>query len=84
MNVLIFNCGSSSQGFKLYQSTAGEAPVVIAAGKAKNVATQTQARAVIEWTCGKESGSISTDLSSHRLAAEGILSILRTHDLAID
>lgn len=84
MNILIFNCGSSSQGFKVYRLSGGEKEVVIARGKAKNVATKTKADAVIEWTVNGTTGSRSADLSSHRLAAQQIIAILLENNVHID
>lgn len=68
MNILIFNSGSSSQSFKVYQYTEGNPSEVIASGKAKNVATKTQANSVIEWKIGVQSGSKVTDLPTHQIA----------------
>lgn len=84
MNVLIFNCGSSSQGFKVYQVSGVGEPVVIASGKAKNVATQTKAAPVINWTIQGKTGSLTTELPSHRLTAEKILAILKENQIEID
>ncbi|MCE1253857.1 MAG: acetate kinase, partial [Anaerolineae bacterium] len=84
MNILIFNCGSSSQGFKVYQCKSGQKENVLITGKAKNVATQTRAEAVIDWKMGDKSESKITDLSSHRLAAENILEILRKTHIEVD
>ncbi len=84
MNILIFNCGSSSQGFKVYQTSAHAKPVVLVAGKAKNVATQTQAEAFIEWKSQNSAASKKTDLSSHRLAAQKIIAILKEQQVKVD
>jgi acetate kinase len=85
MNVLIFNCGSSSQGFKVYQITKNESkPEVVAYGKAKNVATRTKADAVLDWKIKNEISSKTTDLSSHRLAAQQIITILKNNGIKID
>ena len=84
MNALIFNCGSSSQGFKVYRAAADAEPVVIASGKARNVATRAQAQPVIYWQLGGESGVVAAELSSHRLAAQGILDLLAEKQIAID
>ena len=84
MNILIFNCGSSSQGFKVYQTFAGVNPVVVASGKAKNVATKTQANAAVEWKIRGENGSKITDLSTHRQAAIEIIAILKENQVAVD
>jgi acetate kinase len=83
MNILIFNCGSSSQGFKLYQ-TGSKVPEVIASGKARNVATQTRADSVIEWIINGEKGALRVDLPSHREAARQIISLLKQHNLRVD
>ncbi|HNT26373.1 MAG TPA: acetate/propionate family kinase [Anaerolineales bacterium] len=84
MNVLIFNCGSSSQAFKVFQVNSQGQAAVIAAGKARNVATQTQAQAVIEWNVNGQVGSKITPLPDHRLAAEEALAILRAHAVPVD
>lgn len=84
MNILIFNCGSSSQGFKVYRTISGEKEAVIASGKAKNVATKTKADAVIEWQVNGTSGSEVADLSSHRLAAQHSIAILHDNGVQVD
>jgi acetate kinase len=84
MNVLIFNCGSSSQGFKVYQVSGEGQTRVVASGKARNVATETQASPVIDWSIGGKSGSKICDLSSHRLAAQENLALLNENQIKID
>jgi acetate kinase len=84
MNTLIFNCGSSSQGFKVYETSNGAKPVVVASGKAKNVATKTKADAVIDWKMNGETGSQVTDLSTHRITAEKIIALLKEKGVKID
>ena len=70
MIILIFNCGSSSQGFKVYDVGKNSTSTVIAAGKAKNVAIQTQARSTLEWNINGKASSITCDLPNHRIAAQ--------------
>lgn len=41
MNVLIIDCGSSSQTFGVYRVAAGHEPAAVISGKARNVATAT-------------------------------------------
>ncbi len=84
MNILIFNCGSSSQGFKVYQVEANGEPKVIASGKARNVATQTQAEPLIDWKINGRAGTKKTPLSSHRLAAQANLALLRENRVPVD
>jgi len=84
MNVLIFNCGSSSQGFKVYQVNGDGQSVLLAGGKARNVATRTRAEPVLEWKAGTESGTVPGDLPTHRLAAEKILTLLEEKQIRVD
>jgi acetate kinase len=83
MNILIFNCGSSSQGFKVYRSEDTGQPTVVAAGKAKNVATKTQAGSSIEWRIQDTPGSLVVDLPSHQAAAQEIITLLKNRDIPI-
>lgn len=84
MNLLIFNCGSSSQGFKIYQQLPGQGSVVVAAGKAKNVATKTVAASVIDYTINGKTASKTTSLPSHRVTAGLILDLLTESGIHID
>ncbi len=84
MDLLVFNCGSSSQSFTVFRSNGTSAPEIPAHGKARNVATLTKADAVLEWAVGETSGKITADLSSHRAAAELILSVLKEHGIRPD
>ncbi len=84
MNLLVFNCGSSSQGFTVFHQNENGEPDIPAHGKARNVATKTKAAAVLEWTIDGVKGSQPGDFSSHRLAAEAILAVLKEHHVAID
>ena len=84
MNILIFNCGSSSQGFKVYRNTGGENEEVIVKGKARNVATKTKADAVIDWSINGTAFSRAADLSSHRKAAQQIIAMLQENNVRIN
>jgi acetate kinase len=84
MNVLILNCGSSSQGFKVYRTAPGKRPAVLIAGKARNVATATQETPFVQWTRDGEAGRRECDLSTHAHAARAILAILQENAVAID
>ena len=83
MDLLVFNCGSSSQGFTVFRNDGDTEPRVIASGKARNVAAKTKAASVLEWNIGGEKGSRTAVLSTHRLAAELILSVLKEHGVRI-
>jgi acetate kinase len=84
MNVLVFNCGSSSQGFKVYRTAGAGAPEIVASGKARNVATRTQAASSIDWKIAGDAGSLATGLPSHRSAATAILDLLAEKRVPID
>jgi acetate kinase len=84
MNVLIFNCGSSSQSFKVYQVGDNASFNVIASGKAQHVATTTRALPRIDWTVSQDAGGEEVNLPTHRHAAEEILRVLRDHAVSVD
>ncbi len=84
MNTLIFNCGSSSQGFKVYQTSSSAESQVMIAGKARNVGTRTQETPYIDWVFDARPGKKVCDLSDHRLAAQAILGLLAELDIVID
>lgn len=84
VNILVINCGSSSLGFKVYRANHDGKCRVTAAGKARNVATQTKAAPVIEWLIGDNEGKRNCVLDSHRAATREILSLLKENKVEID
>lgn len=84
MNVLILNCGSSSQRFKVYRQTPGGEPTEVIAGKACGVATATQQAPSLQWTCAATTETRQCDLSTHARAAEAILTVLQEQGVAVD
>lgn len=84
MNILVFNCGSSSQGFTVFHQNGEKEPGMLAYGKAKNVAVLTKASAQLDWTIRGTSYSCKADFSTHRLAAEKILEVLFTQGIQVD
>jgi len=83
MNVLIINCGSSSQAFSVYRTAAGREPVVLISGKARNVATTTQEAPYVQWTCAGQTETRECDLSTHGQAARAILAIVQERSVTI-
>ena len=81
MKILVINCGSSSLGFKVYQTEKDE---VIVSGKARNVATRTQAEPVIEWKTPQKTGKKVCPLPSHQVAALEVLGILKENGITVD
>ena len=84
MNILVVNCGSSSLGFKVYQVTSDNKIEVVLSGKARNVATRTQAEPLIEWNFSGGSNSRKCSLSSHAQAAREMLAVLDQEHIEID
>ena len=84
MIILVFNCGSSSQGFKVYEVDQDNAEKVLISGKAKNVAARTQAQPYLYWNMNGQSEQKTCDLSSHRLAAQEIIGILSSKGIQPD
>jgi acetate kinase len=84
VNILIFNCGSSSQIFKVYRVRTDGRTEIVASGKAKNVATSTQAGPTLEWNIGGKTGMSHPHLSTHRLAAQQALKLLAENQVTVD
>ena len=85
MNILVFNCGSSSQGFTLFhENSRNSEPEIPIYGKAHNTATKTKEAAFLDWTIDGITGKKVCDLSSHRLAAKEILFLLQSLGIQID
>ena len=84
MNILIFNCGSSSQGFKLFRVDPNGIQEILIQGKARNVATFTQAQPFIDWSVNGEKSQKNADLSSHALAAAEIISVIKQYGFGVD
>ncbi len=84
MNILVVNCGSSSLGFKVYQTAGQDISSVIMAGKARNVATQTKAEPLMEWVQGGIHQERHRPLPSHHAAAQEMLAILKENKIPID
>ncbi len=84
MNVLVFNCGSSSQIARLYQTGDASGPVVLADFKASQVDTPASASPEIIWRVGEEKGTRHFARLSHREAAAVFLELLEGHGFKVD
>ena len=84
MNILIINCGSSSLAFKVFQVENDEDASLILTGKARNVATRTQAQPEITWTFNGTQFSRKCPLPTHREAAEEMWTVLNECGVLID
>jgi acetate kinase len=71
-------------GFKVYRTEKNGGGKVIASGKARNVATHTQAESSIGWKIDPDEGKIVTPLDSHLKAINEVLSLLSDRQVGID
>lgn len=84
MNILIFNCGSSSLGYKVFQAKLSKTLLEIASGKAHRVGVKSYEKSSIEHYIQDKTELIVTPLDSHRQAALAILNHLRKMRITID
>lgn len=84
MNILVFNCGSSSLSFKVFDAMTDYDLKVVASGKANNVATKTQAGSTISWKILDKSDKVALELNSHSQAASEVINILKENVVKID
>lgn len=84
MNILIVNCGSSSQNFRIYKVEQETDSELLLNGKAHHVATRTHEKSRIEYSFKGEHQSLEIDLPSHQATAEECLRIFSKHEITID
>jgi acetate kinase len=82
MNALIWNCGSSSLTFKVFD--IGDSMQELAAGKAHRVGVKGTKSSHIEFGCGDVMHSEEAHLPDHRHAAELALGMIRDNGVRID
>ncbi len=82
-NILVFNCGSSSQSYKVYHIDQSGELSLIASGKAYHVGVKTQEAAYLVHQIGSETIRQVQDLPTHREAAHAILNFIHNHQLEI-
>lgn len=83
MNILVFNCGSSSLNYKLYQTDNQNTLTVLAFGKAHRVNVKGTEPAFLEHHWKKQSRKLETPLPDHAHAARLILQHLTEQGLQI-
>ena len=83
MNILVFNCGSSSQNYKLYQSS-GARLELICKGKAHRVGVKGSEPSFIEHSGAGQITRLTTPIPDHRTAAGLILDFLAQQALPVD
>lgn len=83
MNILVFNCGSSSQNYKLYRVN-GPTLELICRGKAHRVGVKGSEPAFIEHHWGEQTQKDVLPLPDHRSAAQLILNFLAEKHFSVD
>ena len=83
MNILVFNCGSSSQSTKLYRWDGTDFHV-LASAKAFNVETTALTQPSLTLRLGDETVVLTKDVSTHAGAARALIHALREHSIPID
>ncbi len=85
MNVLIFNCGSSSQSARLYQINNNYAePLVIANFKATAVDTPSSAEPKLTWQVNEKNGVNKASSITHKQVAKKVIQILQENNIKVD
>lgn len=84
MNVLTFNCGSSSLTFKVFSVDQVENIGVILSGKAHRVGVKGSKPSSIEYVYGESRASVETPLDNHGQAAVRVLDKLGELGIKLD
>ncbi|HEX2978828.1 MAG TPA: hypothetical protein VHO48_01070, partial [Anaerolineaceae bacterium] len=84
MNILVFNCGSSSLNYKVFQTQPEKGLQVLCSGKAHRVGVKGDEPAFIEHHLDGQTEKTTTPIPDHRTAARLALDFLQTRNVAID
>ncbi|NPV76944.1 MAG: acetate/propionate family kinase [Anaerolineae bacterium] len=83
MKVLVFNCGSSSLNYKVFD-IAKERYQLLASGKAHRVGVTSTQAAFLEHHGPKQNKKIETQLPNHQVVAQMVLDQLESESLGVD
>lgn len=84
MNVLVFNCGSSSLTYKLFKVRSPGKREVLLAGKAHRVNVKGTEPSYLTFNFGGEEEKKVLPLDSHATAANLVLNFLKDNNLSVD
>jgi acetate kinase len=84
LNILIFNCGSSSLSYKVFRTTDFRHLSVVLSGKAHRVGVQGTEDAFIEHRLDAETFRETRPIRNHREAATLVITFIRERDIPID
>jgi acetate kinase len=83
LNILVFNCGSSSLSYKVYRAAGSQHLVPILAGKAHRVGVQGTENAFIEHHLDGETFRKVLPIRNHREAATLVITFIRERDVPV-
>ena len=84
MNILVFNCGSSSLNYRVYRCHGLEDRRVVITGKASRVGVTGTEPSSIRTVCSEEIEENIVPLNNHRAAASLVLRYIANHDIRVD
>lgn len=84
MNILVFNCGSSSLSYKIFQINAPGDLISICAGKAHRVGVTGTTPASLEHQFNAQTEQIITPLPDHQTAAAHIIAFVKSRRIPVD
>ncbi|HEY9166591.1 MAG TPA: acetate/propionate family kinase [Candidatus Kryptonia bacterium] len=84
LNILVFNCGSSSLTYKLFKVRSPGKREVLLAGKAHRVHVKGTEPSYLTFDFGGEEIKKVVPLDSHAAAASLVLDFLKDHDVDVD
>ncbi|MBN1921783.1 MAG: acetate/propionate family kinase [Anaerolineae bacterium] len=84
MQILVFNCGSSSLSYKLFNGETPEALHIVSAGKAHRVGVTSDEAAFIEHRYGTEQVRLVTPIPDHLQAATLVFDFVRSRGLTVE
>lgn len=84
VNILVFNCGSSSLNYRIFRCNGSEDKQVILTGKARRVGVTGTEPSSISTECGNEIEEKIVPINNHRKAAALALRFITNHKIPID
>ncbi len=84
MNILVFNCGSSSLNFKVYGFGKRTGLDELLVGKAHRVGVKGDRPSFIEYRCRGEKTVLEVPLKDHRVAAKYIIEAVEKNGIPVD
>lgn len=84
LNILVFNCGSSSLNYRIYRCNGPDDKQVVLTGKASRVGVKGTEPSSVRTECGTEIEEKIIPISNHRKAAALALRSIADHKIHVD